>query len=68
MLLLGIGLLAPFPLSNVPVSLAVILVAFAYLEEDGVLLAAALAIALILLALGGMAFWGSVGGTISLFR
>jgi hypothetical protein len=34
-LLLSAGLLAPVPLSNVPPSLAIMLVAFAYLEEDG---------------------------------
>ena len=34
-LLLGVCLLAPIPLSNLPVSLTIVLVAFAYLEEDG---------------------------------
>ncbi len=67
-LLLGLGLLAPFPLSNVPVSLTIVLVAFAYLEEDGILLTAALAIAVALLLVGGAAVLGSIGGTVSLLR
>jgi hypothetical protein len=67
-LLLGLGLFAPFPLSNVPVGLAIILVAFAYLEEDGVLLAAALTASLVLFALGGAALWSSIAATISVAR
>ena len=51
-LLLGGCLLAPLPLSNVPVSLTIVLLAFAYLEEDGILLALALVIALGLFAVG----------------
>lgn len=54
-LLLGLCLLAPLPLSNVPIGLTVVLVAFAHLEEDGVLLALALALALGLLAAGAAA-------------
>jgi hypothetical protein len=64
--LLGVGLFAPFPLSNVPVASAIILVAFAYLEEDGILLAAALTVALLLFAVGATALWASIAGTISL--
>ena len=41
-LLLSASLLAPVPLSNVPPALAIMLIAFAYLEEDGVLLCAGL--------------------------
>jgi hypothetical protein len=41
-LLLGVSLLAPIPLSNVPPALLIVLIAFAYLEEDGLLLCAAL--------------------------
>ena len=41
-LLLGVSLLAPIPLSNVPPALLMVLIAFAYLEEDGLLLCAAL--------------------------
>jgi hypothetical protein len=65
-LLLGLGFFVPIPLSNVPLGLAVILVAFAYLEEDGVLLAAALALSVVLFALGAGALWGSIAATRSL--
>jgi hypothetical protein len=58
-LLLGVCLLAPIPLSNLPVSLTIVLVAFAYLEEDGILLAVALTIAAGLLAGGLVALWGT---------
>jgi hypothetical protein len=49
-LLLSAGLLAPVPLSNVPPALAIMLIAFAYLEEDGALLCGALAIAFVIVA------------------
>lgn len=65
-LLLGLGLLAPLPLSNVPVSLTVVLIAFAYLEEDGILLAAALLVTLGLFAAGLGAAWGTVAGLVRL--
>lgn len=65
-LLLGLALLAPLPLSNVPVSLTVVLIAFAYLEEDGILLAAALLVALGLFAVGLGAAWGTVAGLLRL--
>jgi hypothetical protein len=47
-LLLSAGLLAPVPLSNVPPALAIMLIAFAYLEEDGLLLCGALVIAFVM--------------------
>jgi hypothetical protein len=56
-LLLSAGLLAPVPLSNVPPALAIMLIAFAYLEEDGVLLCGALAIALVIVAAVLQAAW-----------
>jgi hypothetical protein len=65
-LLLGLGFFVPIPLSNIPAGLAVILVAFAYLEEDGVLLAAALVFSFVLFALGAVALWGSIAATLSL--
>src|SRR5215207_5036616 len=40
-LLLAASFLAPVPLSNIPPALAVVLIAFAYLEEDGLLLGVA---------------------------
>jgi hypothetical protein len=60
-LLLAAGLLAPVPLSNVPPALATGLIAFAYLEEDGVLLGIALAAALFMLAAAAVAAWEALG-------
>jgi hypothetical protein len=62
-MLLGITLLAPVPLSNVPPALAVALIAFAYLEEDGVLLCAALAAAVVMLAIAAAAAWQTLSTT-----
>jgi hypothetical protein len=56
-LLLSAGLLAPVPLSNVPPALAIMLIAFAYLEEDGALLCGALAIAFSIVAAVLLAAW-----------
>jgi hypothetical protein len=56
-LLLSAGLLAPVPLSNVPPALAIMLIAFAYLEEDGALLCGALAIAFVIVAAVLLAAW-----------
>jgi hypothetical protein len=67
-LLLGVCLFAPLPLSNIPVSLTIVLVAFAYLEEDGILLALALAIALGLFAVGAVALWSMVAAAVWLSR
>ena len=53
-------LLAPVPLSNVAPALAVALIAFATLEEDGALLAVALAVALVMLAVAAAAAWEAV--------
>jgi hypothetical protein len=65
-LLLGATLLVPVPLSNVMPSLAVMLIAFAYLEEDGVLLCIALAASLVLLLTTAVAVWGMVRATLHL--
>lgn len=56
-LLLGACLLVPVPLSNVPPALAVMLIAFAYLEEDGVMLCAALVLGLVMLAVAAGVAW-----------
>ncbi len=53
-------LLIPIPLSNVPTALLVVLIAFAYLEEDGVLLCIALLAALGLLAAVAVLVWKTV--------
>jgi hypothetical protein len=56
-LLLGMGLLAPVPLSNVPPAVLIVLVAFAYLEEDGALLCAGLAASVLLFTVVALAIW-----------
>jgi hypothetical protein len=65
-IILALGLLIPFPLSNVPFGLNIVLLAFAYLEQDGVLLCIALLAALALLAAGVGIIWGTASATISL--
>jgi hypothetical protein len=65
-LLLGTGLLIPIPLSNIPSAIVIVLVAFAYLEEDGILLAVALMLALVLFAAGAAALWGTIAGVIGI--
>jgi hypothetical protein len=62
-LLLGVGLLAPIPLSNVPPALLIVLIAFAYLEEDGLLLCAALVAALVLFTVVAVAIWQTMSAT-----
>jgi hypothetical protein len=65
-ILLSLGLFIPFPLSNIPFGLNIILLSFAYLEQDGVLLSLALAAALCLLAAVLGATWSTMSTTISL--
>jgi hypothetical protein len=62
-LLLAASLLAPVPLSNIPPALAIALIAFAYLEEDGLLLGLALAAAPAMLAVAALAAWEAVSAT-----
>lgn len=61
-LLLSLTLVAPIPLSHIIPAGAIMLVALAYLEEDGVMLAIALAIAFVSLAITGATVWGTVAG------
>lgn len=65
-ILLSLGLFIPFPLSNIPFGLNIILLSFAYLEQDGVLLSLALVAALCLLAAVLGATWSTMSTTISL--
>ncbi|WP_395674785.1 exopolysaccharide biosynthesis protein [Inquilinus sp.] len=60
-LLLGLLLLAPIPLSNIPPALAIALLAIAYLEEDGILLCIALTAAALLIAVAAGAAWQAMG-------
>ena len=61
-LLLGLTLVAPIPLSNVVPALAIMLIALAYLEEDGVMLAIALLVALVSLAMTAALVWAAIVG------
>jgi len=62
-LLLAASMLAPVPLSNIPPALAIGLIAFATLEDDGALLALALAAALVMLAGAALAAWEALSAT-----
>jgi hypothetical protein len=61
-------LLAPLPLTNVPSAAGIALISLAYIEKDGVLLAIALLVALILLAIAAAAVWGTVVSAIWIGR
>ena len=60
MLLLGLSMVVPVPFSHVVPALVIMLLALAYLEEDGVALLLALAAALASLAITGVEVWGTV--------
>jgi hypothetical protein len=62
LLLLGGLLLVPIPFSNLVPALVIVLLAFAYLEEDGVLLCVALVAALTALAVAAVIVWGTIKG------
>jgi hypothetical protein len=62
-LLLSLTLFVPVPLSNIPPAIVISLVAFAYLEEDGLLLSLALLAAFALLAI---VISGTIWGLISI--
>jgi hypothetical protein len=60
MLLLGLSLISPVPFSHILPALVIMLLALAYLEEDGVALVVALIAALASLAATGAMLWGTV--------
>lgn len=60
LLLLGLSMVVPVPFSHLLPALVIMLLAVAYLEEDGVALLLALGAALVSLALTGVAVWGAV--------
>ena len=60
MLLLGLSLISPVPFSYIVPALAIMLLALAYLEEDGVALVVALIAALASLAATGLTLWGMI--------
>lgn len=59
-LLLGVSVLSPVPFSHVLPLIVIMLISFAFLEEDGVLLALALAAALVSLAVTAGTVWGAI--------
>jgi hypothetical protein len=59
-LLLGLSLISPVPFGHVVPALVIMLLALAYLEEDGVALLVALIAALLSLAATGITLWGAV--------
>lgn len=61
-LLLSLTLIAPIPLGQIIPSGAIMLIALAYLEEDGVMLSIALAISILSLAITAATVWATVAG------
>lgn len=59
-LLLAPTLVWPFPFSQIIPALVIVLLSLAYLEEDGVLLCAALGAAVLSLAITGLTVWAGV--------
>jgi hypothetical protein len=60
MLLLGVTLISPVPFTQIVPALIIMLLALAYLEEDGLMLLLALVAAVCSLAVTGMTVWGAV--------
>jgi hypothetical protein len=60
MLLVGMTLISPVPFSHFVPALVIMLLALAYLEEDGFALMLALFAALCSLAVTGAMLWGAV--------
>jgi len=60
MLLLGLTLISPVPFSHVVPALVIMLLALAYLEEDGIVLLISLPAALFSLAVTATTVWGVV--------
>ena len=59
-LLLALSLLSPLPFGQIIPNLVVILIAFALLEADGLLLSVALVLAFVSIAFTAAAIWGTV--------
>ncbi len=62
-LLLALTMLWPFPFSQVPPAIAIMLLAIAHLEEDGILLIAALLGTLVSLGLTAATVWAAIRTT-----
>jgi hypothetical protein len=62
LMLLGALLIVPIPFSNLVPALVIMLLAFAYLEDDGLLLCIAVVAALAALAIVAVIMWGAIKG------
>jgi hypothetical protein len=62
LLLAGLVLLTPVPLSNVPPAIVIALISLAYIEEDGLLLCIAFLAAGVLIGAASAAVWGTIVG------
>ena len=62
-LLLAATLIWPFPFSHIIPALVIMLISFAYLEEDGVLLCISLAVALVSFSITAATVWATVRAT-----
>jgi hypothetical protein len=60
LLLTGVLLLTPVPLSNVVPAILVVLISLAYIQKDGLLLCVSFLAALILIGVGSAAVWGTI--------
>ena len=64
LLLTAALLLTPIPFSNIAPAVLIILIALAYIEEDGLLLCLAFLAALILIGIELVAVWGTIFGAL----
>jgi hypothetical protein len=62
LLLAGLVLLTPVPLSNVPPAIVIALISLAYIEEDGLLLCIAFLAGGVLIGAASAAVWGTIVG------
>jgi hypothetical protein len=62
-LLLAASLVSPFPFSHIIPALVIMLISFAYLEEDGALLCISLGTALVSLAITSATVWATIRAT-----
>jgi hypothetical protein len=62
LLMAGVVLLTPVPLSNIPPAIVIALIALAYIEEDGLLLCLAYLAACVLIGGASAAVWGTIVG------
>jgi hypothetical protein len=59
----SVGFFVPLPLSNIPPALVIVLIAFAYLEQDGLLLLIGLVTALAVVAGAAILAWETLSAT-----